>query len=204
MVELGAERSVIMQEDGGGPSRVAFQIKRWLVAALAMWFAGLAVDVFLEHYIALHSLAQWMPIIFGPLAAATALVTVWRFEGKTLRFFSVVAWISIGIGVLGLYYHAAAVMRRLESFQDLWNLPKLLPVLRYAPPLGAPGAFVAMGVLGLLVHTCALKLENVLVPTGAREPEQKTPTPLAYALFTVAFLAVVLAPFIPAMIHRLF
>jgi len=201
VVDLGVAGSGSRPGDGGGPSRVAFRIKRWLVGALAMGFAGLAVDVFVEHYVTLHSLAQWMPIIFGPLAAATALVTVWRFEGRTLRFLSVVSWISIGIGVLGIYYHATAVMRRLESVQDLWNWPKLLPVLRYAPPVGAPGAFVAMGVLGLLVHACALKLENVLVRAGARGPDHKAPTPLEYALFTVAFLAVVLAPFIPAVIH---
>ncbi len=122
----------------------------------------------------------------------------------TLRFFPVVSWISIAIGGLGLYYHGVAAARRLGSLQDLMDWQKLLAVLRYAPPLGAPAAFIGMGVLGLLVHACALKLETVLLPTAARGVEVRKPTPLAYGLFGLAFVLLVFAPIIPAIVHRLF
>jgi len=133
-----------------------------------------------------------------------ALVTARRFEGMTLRFFSVVSWISIAIGGLGLYYHAVAATRRFGSLQDLVGWGKVLAVLRYAPPLGAPAAFIGMGVLGLLVHSCALRLENILTAPVGRAAARRTPTALAYGVFGAAFLLLVFAPFIPALIHRLF
>lgn len=187
-----------------GSTRVALQIKRWLVGALGMGFLGLAVDVFLEHYISRHSQAQWIPIVFGPLAGATALVTAWWFEALSLRLFSMACWISIAVGGLGLYYHGMAVIERLESLQGPWTWQALLGVLRYAPPLGAPGAFMAMGILGLLVHTCALKLEHVLPPTTASDAARRRPMPVVYGLFALAFLAIVLVPLVLALIHRLF
>lgn len=188
------------------PSRVALQIKRWVIAALGMGFLGLTVDVFLEHYFTMHSMRspQWIPVAFGPLAGAITLVTAWRFEAMTLRLFSIASWISVCVGGVGLYYHGRALVRNLEKFADLLDWQTLLAILPHVPPLGAPMAFVGMGVLGLLVHTCALKLESVLLPTAARGVDRPRPTPLAYGLFALAFLVLVLVPFIPALIHRLF
>lgn len=124
-----------------GSTRLALRIKRWLVAAFGLGFFGVAVDVFLEHYLMLHSPAQWMPIIFGPLAGVVDLGTAWRFEARTLRFFLIVSSMSIAIGGLGLYYHGVAVWHRLGSPHDLVDWPKLLPGLRYVPPLGAHWVF---------------------------------------------------------------
>lgn len=188
------------------PTRVALRIKRWLVAAVGMGFLGLTLDVFLEHYFTIHSMRspQWTPVVFGPLAAAVALITAWRFDATMLRLFSGAAWISIGIGTLGLYYHGWALARNFESFADLVDLQALFAVLPHTPPLGAPGAFVAMGVLGLLVHTCALKLENMLATGAAPRVETRRPAALAYALFGLAFVVLALIPFVPAVLHRLF
>ena len=189
-----------------GSTRLALQIKRWLVAALGMGFFGLTVDVFLEHYFTMHSMRspQWIPVAFGPLAGAITLVAAWRFGTMTLRLFSIASWISICVGGLGFYYHARALARNLESFADLFDWQTLSAILPHVPPLGAPGAFAAMGLVGLLAHTCALKLETVLAPTAARGAERRRSTLLAYGLFGLAFFLLLLAPFIPALIHRLF
>lgn len=188
------------------PTRLALQIKRWLVAAVGMGFVGLTLDVFLEHYFTIHSMRspQWIPVLFGPLAAAVALITAWRFDATMLRLFSGAAWISIGIGALGLYYHGWAVARNFESVADLFNVQTLFAVLPHTPPLGAPGAFVAMGVLGLLVHTCALRLETMLAAGAAPRVETRSSAALTYALFGLAFVVLVLIPFVPAVFHRLF
>lgn len=125
-------------------------------------------------------------------------------EARTLRFFSIVSSMSIAIGGLGLYYHGVAVWHRLGSLHDLVDWPKLLPVLRYAPPLGAPAALVGMGALGLLAHTCALKLENILAPFAGRRAKPRRPMPLAYALFGLTFVLLVAAPFVPVVLHWVF
>ncbi len=181
-------------------ARIALQIKRWLLAALGLGFFGLTADVFMEHYFTMHSMRyqQWIPVAFAPLAGIVALATAWRFDAVTLRLFSAASWISIAVGGLGLYFHANAVVRNLESFTD-WQT--LLAVLPHSPPLGAPAAFVGTGALGLLAHTCALKLETVLVGRGATQPE---PTLQSRGLFAVAFVLLVLAPLMPVLIHWLF
>lgn len=155
-------RGVSDRED---PISIAFQVKRWLVAALGVGFFGLAADVFMEHYFTMHSMrpAQWIPLAFGPVAGAIALATAWRFPSMTLRPFSIVSWVSIGVGALGLYYHGRALARNLETFTDLLDVNTLFAILPHVPPLGAPMAFVSMGVLGLLVHTGALKLKTLLL-----------------------------------------
>ncbi len=145
-----------------------------------------------------------MPIIFGPLAGVVALGTAWRLEAMTLRFFWIVSWMSIAIGGLGLYSHGVAVWHRLGGLHDLVDWPKLLAVPRYAPPLGAPAAFVGMGALGLLAHTCVLKLETILAPSAGRRAKPQRPIPLAYALFGLTFVLLVAAPFVPVVLHWVF
>lgn len=179
-----------------GPIELALQIKRWLLGALGLGFLGLTVDVFLEHYFATRSIRpqQWIPIVFGPLAGAIALVTAWRLEAVTLRLFAYTSSISIGVGGLGLYFHGQAMARNFESFSEIFNWQWLFGVLPHAPPLGAPTAFVGMGVLGLLVHTCALKLQDMMRPR----------TRTASVIGALAFLLLVLLPLSPTLVHLLF
>ncbi len=174
---------------------VALKIKRWLLGFLGLGFWGLAADVFLEHYFTIHSMRppQWIPVVFGPLAGVIALVTAWRFDALTLRLFGLAAWLSIATGGLGLYYHGTAVTRNLDSLRDLLNSQTLFAVLPHAPPLGAPMAFVGMGVLGLLAHTCAQRLEHLARPR----------TRAADVLFVLAFLLLVLGPLSPMLVHVL-
>ena len=157
--------------DHTGSIHVALQIKRGLLGFIGMGFLGLTIDVFLEHYFTMHSMRQpqWIPIVFGPLGGAVT-------------------------GGLGLYYRGMAVARNLESLLDLLDWQTLFAVLPHAPPLGAPMAFVGMGVLGLLVPTCTLKLEHLVRPRSLA----------ADALFALAFLLLVLAPLSPMLIHVLF
>ncbi|MBI4639993.1 MAG: hypothetical protein HY731_04830 [Candidatus Tectomicrobia bacterium] len=147
---------------------------------------------------------QWVPVAFGPLAGVITLVAAWWFEAITLRLFAIACSISMIIGGLGLYYHGMAVARNFESVADLLNWRMLFAALPHAPPLGAPMAFVGMGVIGLLVHTCALKLERVLMPEEADGVEPQTHTLTASTLFILAFLLLVLAPLSPMLIHLLF
>ena len=179
-----------------GTIGVAVQIKRWLLVALGLGFLGLTVDVFLEHYFTIHSMRepQWIPVVFGPLAGAIALVTAWRFEAVSLWLFSLASWLSLGVGGLGLFFHGRAVARNFEHFAELLDPQALFAILPHATPLGAPMAFVGIGILGLLVHTCAVKLEHMVRPR----------TRTASVVFALAFLLLVLAPLSPLLIHVLF
>lgn len=179
-----------------GPIDLVLRIKRWLLGALGVGFLGLTADVFLEHYFAIRSIRpqQWIPIVFGPLAGAIALVTAWRFEAMTLKLFRIASWVSTGVGALGLYFHAQAMARNFESFSESFDWQWLFGVLPHAPPLGAPTAFVGMGVVGLLVHTCALKLQDMTRPRTRTAP----------VIGALAFLLLVLLPLSPTLVHLLF
>lgn len=181
---------------------LAHRIKRWLLAAIGLSFTALGVDTFFEHFITLHHQAQWIPIIFGPVAGMIALATAWRPGPLTLRLFFIAAWLAVAVGVLGLYYHGATLMARLGGSQAPLDWRTLLTTLRYGPPIGAPFAFAGMGVLGLLIRTCSRKLEGILGRDGAAG-ERAAPGLLAYGLFGLAFLALVVAPLMPMVLHRL-
>lgn len=180
----------------------AHRIKRWLLVAIALGFFGLGADTFFEHFITMRHQAQWIPIIFGPIAGVTALATAWRPHGLLWRLFFTTSWLAVLVGLAGIYYHGASALAQLGDAPGSNGWEALLLQLRVAPPVGAPLAFTGLGVLGLLLQACSRKLERILVQDeGGAAPA--SPGPLAYALFVLAFAVLVVAPLLPMLAHRL-
>lgn len=118
-----------------------------LMAAINELFLGL--DTYLAHLVSGTIVArEWIPIVFGfvsggILLGAGLLAVRYRALASLLATMTLLA--SIGVGVLGAYYH-------------LWRaaLPDALPgerltldLLVWAPPVMGPLAFAMVGVLGI-------------------------------------------------------
>lgn len=82
---------------------------------------------------------MWLPVIFTPVAALAALWTAYRPSRTSLSSALYVMAGTTAMGLLGSVFHL---------------LPKLgelgVTALRDEPPIGAPGVFVLLGVLGWL------------------------------------------------------
>lgn len=114
---------------------------RLLCGAVAAGYLFLAVDTTLEHLVVIRS--RWYAGIPPVAAALEALVlglacALW--SPATRRLARAALAISMGIGLLGLYFHNAD---RLVAGLDL--TAGLL-----MPPLIAPLAFAGQGIVGLL------------------------------------------------------
>jgi hypothetical protein len=118
-----------------------------LMAAINEFFLGI------DHYIA-HSTngtitpAQWIPIIFGPAAGIVLLISgLIAFRRRplatVLATFTFLA--SIGVGLLGTYFHLAfSLLPQAPAGQRV-----TLDLLVWAPPLFGPLYSVLIGVLGI-------------------------------------------------------
>jgi len=118
-----------------------------LMAAINEIFLG--VDIYLAHNISGTIVPnEWIPIIFGPVAGAILLVTgVIALKQRPLAtvLASLVFIASIGVGLLGAYFH---VMRAV--------LPEAAPgeqvtvrLLVWGPPILGPLMFALVGLLGI-------------------------------------------------------
>jgi hypothetical protein len=127
----------------------------WLIEVFALAnFAGLVADIFVAHSTnQFRQATEYVPLYFSIVATGTmaAIVplrrrfpAVWRDVGY------LVAWISVGVGLIGVILH-------LESrfFEE-----RTLRSLTYAAPFAAPLAYTGLGLL-LIV--------NRMVPQHAPE-----------------------------------
>jgi hypothetical protein len=109
----------------------------------------LAIDIYLAHSISGTIVPnEWIPIIFGPIAGALLL-----FAGlialRRRQLASVIATIvflcSIGVGLLGAYFHfVRAILPDAPPGQRM-----TIDLLVWAPPILGPLTFALVGVLGL-------------------------------------------------------
>jgi len=118
-----------------------------LMAAANEFF--LAVDIYLAHSISgTITRFEWIPIVFGPLAAAllllAGLLAMRRRDAASVMATSVFAT-SILVGLVGAYLHWIRAI--------LPNAPPgaqvSLPLLVWAPPILGPLTFCLVGVLGI-------------------------------------------------------
>jgi hypothetical protein len=118
-----------------------------LLAAVNEFF--LAVDIYLAHSISgTITRQEWIPIRFGPVAAALLLlagVIALRRRALATVMANIVLLASIGVGLLGAYFHIVRAI-----------LPTALPGQRvsldlivWAPPILGPLTFCLVGMLGL-------------------------------------------------------
>jgi hypothetical protein len=133
--------------------------KRATALAAALGLFALALDAGVSHFVgraAAHP-AQWIPILLGP-ALGSGIVLHCRPSVPDARFRLALAWagaVSASVGALGTFFHARSAWMLLDSGGGL-------AALAAAPPLFAPGGFLAVGALLLMLG--ARRLEIRLSP----------------------------------------
>jgi hypothetical protein len=118
-----------------------------LLAAANEFF--LAVDIYLAHNISgTITRFEWIPIIFGPIAAVLLLLAgllAIRYREAASIVATLVFLASIAVGLLGAYLHWIRAILP-------WALPGeqvSVPLLVWAPPILGPLTFALVGVLGI-------------------------------------------------------
>lgn len=117
--------------------------------ALATGLAVMGLDAAISHFAAnpFPQPAQYVPVVYG-LAAFVALSAVALSDRAQPYFRTILRWLggsSMFVGAVGTAFHLRGLGRLLESGASRWA--DLEAALAVAPPLFAPGAFVALGGL---------------------------------------------------------
>lgn len=118
-----------------------------LMAAVNELFLG--IDIYLAHKISGTIVPrEWIPIIFGPLAGMALLaagVAARKHRSKAELIAAAVFILSIGVGLLGAYYHFIRAIRP----EGPPGTRVTLSLLIWAPPVIGPLMFSLVGLLGM-------------------------------------------------------
>jgi hypothetical protein len=133
----------------GGMSRAlrnvrAGRMQRMLSLATAAGAAGLAFEIYLEHYKgSFGDRWMWTPIVLSPPLAAAGIAGYFS-ERAARRWLPLTGALYAADGVVGLVTHVRGVQKRPGGFgEPTYNLVT-------GPPLIAPGSLAAVGGLGVL------------------------------------------------------
>src|SRR4051812_24035787 len=120
--------------------------KRLLLVLLAFGYAGLFVDAFVGHNASggIDERRQYIPLFFSPLALVALLAAgALPLRERAVSWLTgLVGYLSAVIGVLGVAFHLAPILKDLSD--DSLNYDTILGALVSGPPLLAPAAFVAI------------------------------------------------------------
>jgi hypothetical protein len=117
---------------------------------VAMNLAFLGLDIWLAHNLnGTIRFYEWIPIIFGPVAAGLLLVVgVISLRRRTMAIVlaSAVFAVSLVIGLVGAYFH----VDRAIPPNGLQEYGRTLSIFIFAPPIVGPLTFSLVAVLGLI------------------------------------------------------
>lgn len=118
-----------------------------LMAAINEFFLG--IDIFLAHSISgTITRNEWIPIIFGPLAGAALLIAglvALRRRALATGIATVVLLASIGVGLLGAYFHFVRAILPNAPMGERVSVSLLV----WGPPILGPLIFSLVGLLGI-------------------------------------------------------
>lgn len=130
-------------------------LRRWLLGVLAFGLAGTTADLLLiSHYEDSWQLIPLATIACAFVAvAALAMTTSAPGLARVLPLFRVVMGLMVLVGVTGSVLHYRANMEfKLEMDPTLSGFALFSSVVRAkTPPAMAPGTFVLLGLLGLVL-----------------------------------------------------
>jgi hypothetical protein len=149
-------------------------MKRVIALGLAPGILALGLDAAISHFAGreMANPAQLVPVTFAPLATAALLFFAAPRRGAEL-FRQGLRWVggaATAVGLLGTGFHVRALLRLLDG--DPLNLTALKAALAVAPPLFAPGAFAAVGVMVWMIASPRVAIEL----TWPRAPRTVAPT----------------------------
>jgi hypothetical protein len=131
--------------------------------ALSFGLFGLGLDAAIAHFAGreMKSPAQLVPVMVAVVMLAIVPFASKKVSEGTFRTALKAAGVLAAIvGTLGTAFHVAAFMRLLEGQEVTFKAIEF--ALAVAPPLAAPGAFVAAG--GLLMLLASPRLELAIKP----------------------------------------
>lgn len=118
-----------------------------LMAAINEIFLG--VDIYLAHQISGTIVPnEWIPIIFGPIAGLIVLLAgliAMRHRPTATALATVVFILSIGVGLLGAYFHLIRAILPAAPVGERVTVSLLV----WAPPILGPLTFSLVGLLGI-------------------------------------------------------
>ncbi len=118
-----------------------------LMAAINEIFLG--IDIYLAHGMNGTIVPnEWIPIIFGPIAGALLLAAgliATRRRPLATMIANLVLFSSIGVGLLGAYFHLIRAILPTAPFSERVTVNLLV----WAPPILGPLTFSLAGVLGI-------------------------------------------------------
>jgi hypothetical protein len=131
------------------------------VLLFASGLLGLGSDAAIAHFAGrdLRSLAQLIPVVAAPIAfVALVILALERWPDRSFRKGVRAVGALLGlVGIVGTGFHVAAFLLLLED--QAITVRNIEYALAVAPPIAAPGAFIALGGLLWLVASPRLKLE---------------------------------------------
>lgn len=136
-------------------------VKRVTLLLLGLGYLGLFFDAYVGHALTGSGLAetpQYVPLYFSPAAFAVLLwlglreVSVRTLARTTLGL----GGLSAVVGVAGVVFHLLPMTQELS--ETGLTVEALKDVLGSVPPLLAPGAFFAVGVLVMAVGAARVKI----------------------------------------------
>jgi hypothetical protein len=115
-----------------------------LAAATAASSAAMGFEVYLEHYRgSFGDKWMWTPVVLSPPLAVAGVAGMFS-ERAAKTVLPAVSALYLADGAVGVWTHVQGVRKKPGGFENAtYNLVM-------GPPLLAPAAFMAIGVLGLL------------------------------------------------------
>jgi hypothetical protein len=139
-------------------------VRRFVLALFVVGILGTAADLLLTGHF--EGFRQWAPLA---LFAASALVVSWHLAGggrRSLRAHQLMMALFIVSGFVGTFLHfraniefEAEMYPGLSGFELYWKA-----IQGASPPSLAPGAMIALGLLGLIYAYRHPSLDTNLTP----------------------------------------
>ena len=130
-------------------NRERFGVRALLLGLVLFGAAGLVAELFLmEHY---DSWTQSIPFAVLGCGLAVGTSLAYRPTRRMVRVFQAVMWAAVLIGLVGLWLHYRGnAAFELEIAPSARGFDLVWGALRGAIPTLAPGAFVQLGLLGII------------------------------------------------------
>jgi hypothetical protein len=120
-----------------------WSLDRIVILFVSLAFLLIGIQVTLFHYRQnFHNKAMWLPVVSSPVFFIAGIVLTWYNASWMQLLFSVLMWIGVVSGLIGVFFHVRGVGLRVGG----WALRNFM----IGPPIILPVVFTALSVMGLI------------------------------------------------------
>jgi hypothetical protein len=120
-----------------------WSLDRIVILFVSLAFLLIGIQVTLFHYRQnFHNKAMWLPVISSPVFFIAGVVLTWYNASWLQLLFSILMWIGVVSGLIGVFFHVRGVGLRVGG----WALRNFM----IGPPIILPVVFTALSVMGLI------------------------------------------------------